>query len=127
MLLNSTTNPPNSEFDMPIKDGGCSLSTLQHGNACSMSGHAPQAKKRVFEIQQARLAGNKSKRKRELREDLAMATRSNEAVEVLPHLEPLPKWVLVQNILEVTIFLYQMQMERSFCWPPLLVMCGGRA
>ena len=63
--------------------------------------HRVQAKKRVFEIQQARTAAAKGKRKRELREDIAMASRSNEAVEVVPNLEPLPKWALVQNILEV--------------------------
>ena len=57
----------------------------------------------MFEIQQARAAAAKSKRKRELREDLAMAARSNEAVEVVPNLEPLPKWALVQNILEVRL------------------------
>ena len=62
-----------------------------------------QAKKRVFEIQQARSAAAKGKRKRELREDIAMASRSNEAVEVVPNLEPLPKWALVQKILEVRI------------------------
>ena len=57
--------------------------------------HRVQAKKRVFEIQQARM--------RELREDIAMASRSNEAVEVVPNLEPLPKWALVQTILEVRL------------------------
>ena len=66
--------------------------------------HRVQAKKRVFEIQQARTGAPKiGKRKRELREDIAMASRSNEAVEVVPNLEPLPKWALVQNILEVRI------------------------
>ncbi len=67
-----------------------------------MCQHILQAKKRVFEIQQARTAANKGKRKRELKEDINMATRSNEAVEVVPNLEPLPKWALVQNILEVS-------------------------
>ena len=62
-----------------------------------------QAKKRVFEIQQARISAAKGKRKRELREDIAMASRSNEAVEVVPNLEPLPKWALVQTILEVRL------------------------
>ena len=55
----------------------------------------------VYEIRQAPTAGNKGKRKRELKEDLNMASHSNEAVEVVPSLEPLPKWALVQNILEV--------------------------
>ena len=58
----------------------------------------------MFEIQQARTGAAKiGKRKRELREDIAMASRSNEAVEVVPNLEPLPKWALVQNILEVRL------------------------
>ena len=77
--------------------------------------HRVQAKKRVFEIQQARAAAAKGKRKRELREDLAMAARSNEAVEVVPSLEPLPKWALVQNILEA----------RSL-WQPSHVSAGFR-
>ena len=55
----------------------------------------------VYEIRQASTAANKGKRKRELKEDLSMASRSNEAVEVVPRLEPLPKWALVHNILEV--------------------------
>ena len=56
----------------------------------------------VYEIRQAPTAGNKGKRKRELKEDINMASHSNEAVEVVPSLEPLPKWALVQNILEVS-------------------------
>ena len=63
--------------------------------------HGLQAKKMVYEIRQAPTAGNKGKRKRELKEDFNMASHSNEAVEVVPSLEPLPKWALVQNILEV--------------------------
>ncbi len=64
--------------------------------------HGVQAKKMVYEIRQAPTAGNKGKRKRELKEDINMASHSNEAVEVVPSLEPLPKWALVQNILEVS-------------------------
>ena len=63
--------------------------------------HVLQAKKMVYEVRQAPTAGNRGKRKRELKEDIAMAARSNEAVEVVPNLDPLPKWALVQNILEV--------------------------
>ena len=57
----------------------------------------------MFEIQQQRAAGGKSKRKRELKEDLSMAVRSNEAVEVVPTLEPLPKWERVKEVLEVCL------------------------
>lgn len=55
----------------------------------------------MFEIQQTRAAGGKSKRKRELKEDLSMAIRSNEAVEVVSTLEPLPKWERVKEVLKV--------------------------
>lgn len=64
--------------------------------------YAVQAKKMVYEIRQAPTSGNKGKRKRELKEDINMASHSNEAVEVVPSLEPLPKRALVQNILEVS-------------------------
>lgn len=57
----------------------------------------------MFEIQQQRAAGGKFKRKRELKEDLSMAVRSNEAVEVVPTLEPLPKWERVKEVLEVCL------------------------
>ncbi len=57
----------------------------------------------MFEIQQSRAAGGKSKRKRELKEDLSMAARSNEAVEVVPTLEALPKWERVKEVLKVIL------------------------
>ena len=65
-----------------------------------------QAKKRVYELQQAARStgtGKNSKRKRVVSEDIADASASNEAVEVVPVLEPLPKWELVREIVQVNI------------------------
>lgn len=63
-----------------------------------------QAKKRVYELQQASRSaamGKNGKRKRVVSKDIADAGTSNEAVEVVPTLEPLPKWELVKEIVQV--------------------------
>jgi len=67
-----------------------------------------QAKRRVYTIQAASKSGKGafSKRKRELKEDIAMAKHTNDAVEIVPVLEPLPKWELVVHILTVTTQLF---------------------
>ena len=63
-----------------------------------------QAKKRVYELQQASrnaAAAKNGKRKRAVSKDIADAGASSEAVEVVPILEPLPKWELVKEIVQV--------------------------
>lgn len=63
-----------------------------------------QAKKRVYELQQASrnaAAAKNGKRKRAVSKDIADAGASSEAVEVVPTLEPLPKWELVKEIVQV--------------------------
>lgn len=59
----------------------------------------------MYELQQASKCGNASKngskRKRVVSKDIIDASRSSEAVEIIPILEPLPKWDLVTEIVQV--------------------------
>lgn len=58
----------------------------------------------MYELQQAARSagsGKNGKRKRVVSEDIADASASSEAVEVVAVLEPLPKWELVREIVQV--------------------------
>ena len=110
---------PGNRYHKIVYVGISSIPTLIGGIA--RLSHRVQAKKRVFEIQQECTGAAKGKRKRELpalsmlpggiarlchhiAHPLSYICAGKEAaVEVVPNLEPLPKWALVQNILEVRI------------------------